>query len=685
MCVSRTSNQSFPFFNFFSIFSKTVCLLFVMVASLQFNEVQAIKCNAANTGVSNSGELNVDGTPCTGGVNLSISGVVCANPGCDLEYMFVIYQAGGSSYSTAWSTLPFATLSVPASGSWNVIGCVREIGKSYPCETGITTISVANGPSGTPSNLQSTSACEGQNFTLSGSVSGGNTIKWYDNSNHLIGTGLSINHSESTSGTYTYKAYLNNGTCNSSTYASINVSVGSIPSPVNISGPGTVVLNTASTFTTPSISGASYTWTFTSPATGSSTTNSIDLAWGIQGNKIVEVEVSLNGCVNTDQHPVVVYSDPCYPSSTNYAQFGLNHQFDGETITDGAGTAISYNVEDLQSILTSFNLTQNFSRAGDSSIFYQQSAGQTTTARIRANTGIANLKFCLRDIDYNIDGANSVKDQVTVNAYIGATLVNLTSSFFTLGSAVIDDGSNTFYGNADVSGSSADGDICFDFSGYVIDSFQLIFSNKLLNGSISQDMGISNLEWCTTTPVPVTWLTFEGLLKDHGVLLTWSTASELNNDHYIVERSSNGLNFQQAGIIPGVGTSQQINTYTFFDPELTSNGTYYRLKQVDFNGDYSFSNIVYVGSNTSLVKFKVSPNPVDSKLSLELNESASSGMYSIKLTDVSGKVLWNQDVEKKLAILKLSIDMNDMPRGMYYLSVVGVNFTDIQPIVLQRD
>jgi len=684
MCVSKASYQSFPFCNFFSVFTKLICLLIILVAGVQFNEVKAIKCNATNTGVSNSGELNVEGVPCIGSVNLSISGTVCASGGCDLEYMFVIYQAGGSSYSTAWSTLPFATLSVPTSGSWNVIGCVREIGKGYPCETGITTISVANGPSGTPTNLQSTSACEGQNFSLSGTVSGGNTIKWYDNSNHLIGTGLAINHSETTSGTYTYKAYLNNGTCNSSTYTSINVSVGSIPSPVEISGPGTVVLNTDGTFSTPAISGASYSWTFTSPATGSSSTNSIDLAWATQGNKIVEVEVSLNGCVNTDQHPVVAYTDPCYPSSTNYAQYNLNYLLDGKTITDGAGTAISYNVEDLQSVLTSFNLNQNFSRSGDSSIFYQQSAGQNTTARIRANTGIANLKFCLRDLDYNIDGANSVKDKVVVNAFIGATLVNLNSSFFTLGSAVVDAG-NTFYGNADVAGSSADGDLCFDFSGYVIDSFQLIFSNQLINGTISQDMGISNVEWCTTTPVPVTWLSFEGAITDHGVLLTWSTASELNNDHYIIQRSSNGQEFDQFGITPGVGTSQQINTYSYLDAELKSEAMYYRLKQVDFDGNYSYSKIIHLISNTSVVEFTATPNPVDSKLTVELNESAGSGTYLLKLTDMSGKVIWAQAVDKKSTNLKLDIITKDMPRGLYYLSIVGDNFNEIQPIVLQRD
>lgn len=660
-----------------------IALLLLLIGKPQLS--YAIKCNATNTGVSNSGELYVNGTPCTGGINLSMSGAVCANSGCTLEYMFVIYQAGGSSFSSAWSSLPYATLSVPSSGYWNVIGCVREVGKPYPCETSITTISVVGGPTGTPTNLQATAACQGENFTLSGTVSGGNTINWYDNANHLIGTGLSIPHSESAAGTYTYKAHLFNGTCNASTYASINVTVGAKPSPVNISGPSSVVSGTQYTFTTPNISGASFSWSYTATGTGSSSTNSISINWSTTGSKVVEVVVNLNGCVASDQFPVNVFNNLCFPSTTNYGQYSLNHNMNGQTVVDGAGTAITYNVSDPNAALTSFHLNQNFSRSGDTSIYYAQSAGQTTTARIRSNTKIADLKFCVRDIDHNTNASNFVKDRVTVNAYQGASIFTITSSVFTKGSAVVFDGSNMFHGEGDVAGNSENGDVCFDFSGYQIDSVRLIFNNENFNGAISQDMGISNLTWCTTTPVPVTLLGFSASETGNQVMLEWSTASEINNEGFMVQSSEDGIEFNDIGKVAGAGNSQRVVHYQFADPTPLSAIRYYRLQQRDYDGTKSFSNVIAVNHLAKNLSFSLSPNPATDLVQINFPKHISYGEADLFIISADGRIVYHKNIMPSGG-RKPGIDINlkDIPSGYYKILISGNSGTFQKALIIEH-
>ena len=96
-----------------------------------------------------------------------------------------------------------------------------------------------------------------------------------------------------------------------------------------------------------------------------------------------------------------------------------------------------------------------------------------------------------------------------------------------------------------------------------------------------------------TNPVPVELTFFLAVKDDKGVKLNWQTASETNNKGFEIERNS-GTGFGTIGFLPGAGTTTEINDYNFSDPQLSAGSYTYRLKQLDYNGSFSYSNLVEI-------------------------------------------------------------------------------------------
>lgn len=118
-----------------------------------------------------------------------------------------------------------------------------------------------------------------------------------------------------------------------------------------------------------------------------------------------------------------------------------------------------------------------------------------------------------------------------------------------------------------------------------------------------------------TNPLPVELVSFHAKQGNDQVKLTWKTASEKNNSHFMVQRSENGNNFENLGSVDGHGTTIKSHEYSYVDYAPVKGTAYYRLKQVDFNGDYEYSpmetvNFKQGGQEGEPVKIeKVMPNP----------------------------------------------------------------------------
>ncbi|MBA3972221.1 MAG: hypothetical protein H0X46_08780, partial [Bacteroidetes bacterium] len=109
-------------------------------------------------------------------------------------------------------------------------------------------------------------------------------------------------------------------------------------------------------------------------------------------------------------------------------------------------------------------------------------------------------------------------------------------------------------------------------------------------------------------PLPIELLSFTGYSASNGNQLTWSTATEINNDYFDIERSSNGADFSKIGTLDGNGNSITTIVYNFTDATPLTGINYYRLKQVDYNGSFSYSNMISINGTFFENPIQVYPN-----------------------------------------------------------------------------
>lgn len=111
-------------------------------------------------------------------------------------------------------------------------------------------------------------------------------------------------------------------------------------------------------------------------------------------------------------------------------------------------------------------------------------------------------------------------------------------------------------------------------------------------------------------PLPIELLDFKGKYLNNQSVLSWVTASEKNNDYFILERSEDAHEFTQIGKIDGAGNSNTFLNYQYIDAKPINQVAYYRLKQVDFDGQYSYSQVIALRSNQKInAEIKAYPNP----------------------------------------------------------------------------
>ncbi|HIP32706.1 MAG TPA: T9SS type A sorting domain-containing protein [Crocinitomicaceae bacterium] len=123
---------------------------------------------------------------------------------------------------------------------------------------------------------------------------------------------------------------------------------------------------------------------------------------------------------------------------------------------------------------------------------------------------------------------------------------------------------------------------------------------------------------CNTIVLPVELLSFDAAIEREAVKINWATSSENNNDYFLVERSNDLMNWEEVAFVSGAGNSTEEITYSESDYFPLAGNSYYRLKQVDFDGEYSYSEIrpINFGSDQDLVFY---PNPVKDVLTIKGN------------------------------------------------------------------
>tara|TARA_B100000809_G_scaffold259873_1_gene305692 strand:- start:10588 stop:12006 length:1419 start_codon:yes stop_codon:yes gene_type:complete len=184
----------------------------------------------------------------------------------------------------------------------------------------------------------------------------------------------------------------------------------------------------------------------------------------------------------------------------------------------------------------------------------------------------------------------------------------------------------------------------------------------------------------TILPIELTYFTGDYMDNNQSNLLNWVTASEINNDYFILERgvsSAGQINWENIDHIPGAGNSNSILKYGYEDFSPAFNTVnYYRLKQVDFDGESEYSQIVSI-NNDSRVNYEVSdlyPNPTNKEFSFETSIKSNSETISFQIYNSLGYLVKSDQIFSTMDRSNFNVGVTDLNDGLYFvhLNIDGV-------------
>ena len=167
--------------------------------------------------------------------------------------------------------------------------------------------------------------------------------------------------------------------------------------------------------------------------------------------------------------------------------------------------------------------------------------------------------------------------------------------------------------------------------------------------------------------LPITLLSFEGQSREHDVLLRWSTADETNNSLFRIERSGNGIDFETIGYRDGAGTTTSITSYSFIDEQPLEGENFYRLIDIDNNGDENSSEIIRLLFYAEAFEPMPYPNPVQVGQQFYIDTPGRVNIGEVKLYQLNGVEV---PVVVEEAGRRLAIRTHQAQHGVYILNAV---------------
>ncbi|MFT3981324.1 MAG: T9SS type A sorting domain-containing protein [Ferruginibacter sp.] len=174
-------------------------------------------------------------------------------------------------------------------------------------------------------------------------------------------------------------------------------------------------------------------------------------------------------------------------------------------------------------------------------------------------------------------------------------------------------------------------------------------------------------------PMPVEFLSLAAVQKGSGVSVNWSTASELNNNYFDVERSTDGTTWNTIARVMGAGNSATVKNYNAYDAKPVAGYNLYRIRQVDIDGKFEYSSTVKVKITIDKLGVSVLANPFVNNITVDFL-SNNIQTVSARLTDLSGKTVAMQNWSISTGTTRKTMDnVVTLQRGMYILTITDMN------------
>ena len=195
---------------------------------------------------------------------------------------------------------------------------------------------------------------------------------------------------------------------------------------------------------------------------------------------------------------------------------------------------------------------------------------------------------------------------------------------------------------------------------------------------------VSNISPMGPLPLPIELVDFKGKYVNEQSVLSWVTASEKDNDYFILERSENARDFTQIGKIDGAGNSNSFLNYQFVDTKSINQVAYYRLKQVDFDGQFSNSNVIALRNIKSFGNqyLHIYPQPASTDVFIEQGLFVNGETFSVEIFNNLGSLV-QKELHTSDESGKLAIHFSNLEQGMYLLRITDGIHQLTKPLILQ--
>lgn len=177
-------------------------------------------------------------------------------------------------------------------------------------------------------------------------------------------------------------------------------------------------------------------------------------------------------------------------------------------------------------------------------------------------------------------------------------------------------------------------------------------------------------------PLPVEFISFTAIVDGFNSKLNWSTASEFNNQGFYIERSSGDRNWETIGFVEGKGNSVNISQYEFIDYNVfnsknLSSTYYYKLRQIDYDGNFDYSNInivLFMDTESGIIA-NINPIPATDKLNISFQSPVETEFMKLHFYSLDGKIV----NEIKIDGYNTIADVSNMINGIYQLIILDAN------------
>jgi len=179
----------------------------------------------------------------------------------------------------------------------------------------------------------------------------------------------------------------------------------------------------------------------------------------------------------------------------------------------------------------------------------------------------------------------------------------------------------------------------------------------------------------TTVPLPIELTKFDATCEDEKIHITWSTATETNNDYYTIERSGDGVSFDAIALVDAKGNVNAASNYSVQDINPIDGISYYRLIQTDLDKNSKIYNIVTVSCSSKNSSVVVYPNPNNGSFTIQGLEIGA----ELLVTDVLGKIIYKATTSD----IKTQLNLGHLSKGIYYLKTNNdLNDSDFKKIII---